>query len=59
MPSFWSTRALAVLPCSTRAWIAVNVQGGVLNVAGPRGSKHPAVYERARVLVLALLAGGA
>jgi hypothetical protein len=30
---------------------------GVLNVAGPRASKHPDIYDRARAFLLALLAG--
>jgi len=33
---------------AVRTWIATNLDGGVLNVAGPRGSEHPSVYPRAR-----------
>jgi hypothetical protein len=36
-------------------WIAANLPGGVLNVAGPRASTHPAVYELAKVFVATLL----
>jgi len=41
----------------TREWIKANVGGGVLNVAGPRASKHPSVYDRARAFLLAALGG--
>src|SRR3954462_12470749 len=34
-----------------REWIMANLTGGVLNVAGPRASKDPAVYERARAFL--------
>jgi hypothetical protein len=40
---------------AARNCIATNVAGGVLNVAGPRASRHPAVYERARAFLLAVL----
>jgi hypothetical protein len=43
---------------AARAWVAANVADKVLNVAGPRASRHPAVYDRARAFVLALLDGG-
>jgi hypothetical protein len=42
---------------AARDWIAANVAGGVLNVAGPRASRDPAVYGRARVFVRTLLGG--
>jgi hypothetical protein len=44
---------------AVRDWIRANLDGGVLNVAGPRGSQHASIYGRARELVLALLAGEA
>jgi hypothetical protein len=40
---------------ATRDWIAAKVGAGVLNVAGPRASKDPAVCERARTFLLAAL----
>jgi hypothetical protein len=40
---------------SAREWLAAKLPGGVLNVAGPRASKQPHVYDRARALLLALL----
>jgi hypothetical protein len=40
---------------TARAWIATTVGGGVLNVAGPRASKHAEVYGRARAFLLAVL----
>jgi len=42
---------------SAREWVEANLAGGVLNVAGPRGSKHPDLYEKARAFVLAVLEG--
>ncbi len=42
---------------AARDWIKTRVAGGVLNVAGPRASKDPAVYGRARQFVMALLRG--
>jgi len=41
-----------------RAWIAAKLPGGVLNVAGPRASEIPAVYELARTFLLEVLGGG-
>ncbi len=49
-------RAAAVR--TARAWIAAHVAGHVLNVAGPRASEHPAVYERARVFLRSVLGRG-
>ena len=49
------------LPAAVRAvreWIALSLPGGVLNVAGPRATEAPGVYERARVFLLAVLGGG-
>jgi hypothetical protein len=43
---------------AARAWIAAHLPGGILNVAGPRASRHPGVYDRARVFLSALLGGG-
>jgi hypothetical protein len=43
---------------ATCEWIAANLVGGVLNVAGPRPSEHPAIYDRARAFLLAVLGGG-
>src|SRR5262249_25386822 len=37
--------------------VAANLAGGVLNVAGPRASRHPELYEKARAFVLAVLGG--
>jgi hypothetical protein len=42
---------------AARDWIAANVAGGVLNVAGPRASKHAGVYGRAKGFILDLLDG--
>jgi hypothetical protein len=42
---------------AARAWIAANLPGGVLNLAGPRASKHPGIYDRAREFFRALLGG--
>jgi hypothetical protein len=42
---------------TARDWIAANVASSILNVAGPRASKHPTVYERARAFLRAVLAG--
>ena len=42
---------------TARTWVAANVAGGVLNVAGPRASRHPAVSDRARAFVRAVLGG--
>jgi hypothetical protein len=39
------------------AWIAANVAGGVLNVAGPRASQGAGVYDRARWFLRAVLEG--
>jgi hypothetical protein len=44
---------------AAHAWIAANLPGGVLNLAGPRASKNAAVYDRARAFLRALLGGGA
>jgi hypothetical protein len=38
---------------AAREWVGANVRGGVLNVAGPRASKHPSVYNTARAFLLA------
>jgi hypothetical protein len=35
---------------AVRAWIAANVPGGILNVAGPRANKHPEVPPSPDVL---------
>ena len=40
---------------AAREWIAANLAGGVLNVAGPRASEHPAVYEQTRAFLRAVL----
>jgi hypothetical protein len=40
---------------STRNWIAATAAGGILNVAGPRASQHPKVFERAREFIRAVL----
>jgi hypothetical protein len=42
---------------ATREWVKANAGGGVLNVAGPRASKHPGVYEAARSFMRAVLVG--
>jgi hypothetical protein len=44
---------------AARKWIAASLHSGILNVAGPRASKHPAVYGRARAFLRALLGGEA
>jgi hypothetical protein len=44
---------------AAREWVAANLVGGVLNVAGPRASERPAAYGRARAFLLALLGGPA
>jgi hypothetical protein len=43
---------------AVREWIARELPGGVLNVAGPRGSEHPSVYPRAKAFAAAVLGGG-
>jgi hypothetical protein len=43
---------------AARAWIAAHLPGGILNVAGPRASKHSSIYDRARVFLAALLGRG-
>jgi hypothetical protein len=43
---------------AARDWLAAKLPGGVLNVAGPPSSKSPAVYDRARDFLLALLSTG-
>jgi hypothetical protein len=43
---------------TARAWLQANLAGGVLNVAGPRSSKHPAVHDRARVFLRGVLEAG-
>jgi hypothetical protein len=45
---------LAAVPAA-REWIAANLAGGVLNIAGPRASTHPDVYNRARAWLRAVL----
>jgi hypothetical protein len=40
-----------------RPWVAANVAGGVLNVAGPRASEQPAAYDVAGAFLRALLTG--
>jgi hypothetical protein len=40
---------------AARAWVAATLAGGVLNVAGPRASKHESVYDRARAFLLIVL----
>jgi hypothetical protein len=42
---------------AARDWIAANLPGGVLNVAGPRASEHPAVHEQARAFLREVLDG--
>jgi hypothetical protein len=42
---------------AARESIATNLAGGVLNVTGPRGSEHPAVYEHAWAFLRAVLGG--
>jgi hypothetical protein len=49
---------LAAAVQATREWIAANLVGGVLNVAGPRASEHSAIYERAKAFLRAVLGGG-
>jgi Circularly permutated YpsA SLOG family len=39
-----------------RDWLVANLPGGILHVTGLRASEHPAVYDRARVFLRALLA---
>jgi hypothetical protein len=43
---------------AAREWIAANVAGGVLNVAGPRASKDANVYNTARAYLRAVLEDG-
>jgi hypothetical protein len=43
---------------TARAWIAQNLAGGTLNVAGPRGSRDADVYERAQAFLQVLLSTG-
>jgi hypothetical protein len=43
---------------AAREWVAECLPGGVLNVAGPRASRHADVYARARAVVAAVLGGG-
>jgi len=43
---------------AVRSWIGAHLAGGVLNVAGPRASKNPAIYDRARGFLRAVLADG-
>jgi len=43
---------------AVRIWLNAQLAGGVLNVAGPRVSENPAVLERARVFLRAVLADG-
>jgi len=47
---------------AVRCWITEKLAGragaGVLNVAGPRASKNPAVYDRARAFLRVVLADG-
>jgi hypothetical protein len=38
-----------------REWLTATCARGVLNVAGPRASEHPEVYDRARVFLRAVL----
>jgi hypothetical protein len=40
---------------TAREWIAANLPGGVLNVAGPGASKHARVYDRAKGFLRVLL----
>jgi len=40
---------------ATREWIAANLAGGILNVAGPRASEHPTIYEQTRAFLWAVL----
>jgi hypothetical protein len=40
---------------AARDWVRANLAGGVLNVAGPRASEHPGLYEQARAFLQALL----
>ncbi len=42
---------------AARKWIATTLVAGVLNVAGPRASEHPVIYERAKSFLLAVLGG--
>jgi hypothetical protein len=49
---------LAEAARSAREWVKANAGGAVLNVAGPRASKHPRVYETARSFLRAVLAVG-
>jgi hypothetical protein len=48
---------LATAVQAIRDWIQANVAEGILNVAGPRASRHGSLYDRARAFVLALLGG--
>jgi Circularly permutated YpsA SLOG family len=43
---------------AARDWIAAELPGGVLNVAGPRASEDAALYGRARAFLRAVLGGG-
>jgi hypothetical protein len=47
---------LATAISRVQEWLAANVAGGCLNVAGPRASKHPEVYEQARTFLRDALA---
>jgi hypothetical protein len=40
---------------SARDWLAANLDGGTLNVAGPRAGKHPDIYDRAKAFLGAVL----
>jgi hypothetical protein len=51
-----ANRAAAVE--AARTWLVANLVGGTLNVAGPRASQDPSIYDRARAFLLALLGKG-
>lgn len=38
-------------PDATRRWLEANLKGGVLNVAGPRRSNAPGLYDAARMFL--------
>jgi hypothetical protein len=42
---------------SIRAWLS-GLEGETLNVAGPRASHDPAIYEKTREIITRLLGGG-
>ena len=47
----------AIILHIARDWIAAKLPRGVLNVAGPRASENPAIYELARTFLFEVLGG--